>query len=168
MDAEPELRHLTVEWLNKGHESMQPLLRRLLALKREKTYEEAMFDVATYAVARHAHDLYFVAHLLYLVDERRFPVIKLQRICNIHEGHLYRTLERAGVDYAAAQSKKIVLDDELTAWPVQLFIDPAREIVAIDGVEYGFDDPRSPITVWLDEEEIFRVAWRDGAKVAVP
>lgn len=163
------LKNLMTEWQNKDHESMRPLLDRLLALKQEKTYEEAMYDVAMRVIPRHARDVNFVAHLLYLVDDRPYPVIHLQRICGIQEGHLYRTLRRAGVEYVAVQSKTIQMDDELTAWSNQIYADPQREKVYVEGKEYDFDDPESPVVVWLDSEDIFRVAYRDGGKkLSVP
>lgn len=164
-----ELRFLQTEWKNVDHESMQPLLKRLLELKEEKTYAEVAYALAMRQIVRHAHDINFVAHLLYIVDERSLPVIHLQRMTGIQQGHLYRHFKRAGVEYDATQSKAVQFDDELLAWPLQFHIDPYRRSIAIDGKEYGFDDPTCPVKVWLDEEEIWRVAYRhDGAQFPVP
>lgn len=157
-----QLNFLKTEWKNAAHESMRSLLARLIALKKEKAYEDVLMEFSMRTIVRHAHDVNFVAHLLYLVDERHFPVIHIQRIAGIQEGHLYRTLKRAGVEFDATQSKTVQFDDQIASWPLQLHVDPLRQCVLIDGREYAFDDPTCPVKVWLDEEEVFRVAYREG------
>lgn len=159
----PALGFLASEWINRGHPSMAALHAALLALKGEKSYQAVMNDLALQKLRRHAHDVEYVTHLLYLVDERRLPIVSLQPIVGIQQGHLYRTFIRAGVEFVAAQSSVVNVDDGLYPWPGQVYVDPLRERVKVNGQDFSFTDVHCPVVVSLDEEtRTFTVSHREG------
>jgi hypothetical protein len=136
---------LAVEWRNVlaedfMHEermiSMQTLHKTLLKLKDEKTYTENWIELINGKLDRHAHSDEYVASLLYLVDERPVPISTLQKSIHLQLGHLFRTLDRAGVEFRAHTS---ALGSRLRQgywpWPCEIFVDPVRNVILRNGEE---------------------------------
>lgn len=116
---------------------MPALAAALLELKARKTYTEVWRDLALGVHARHAHNEDFVLHLLYLVDERPVPVSVLQRSIGMQLGHLFRTLERAGVEFRAhTTSFSSRLREGYWPWGNEIFLDPLRGTYLRGGEEF--------------------------------
>lgn len=168
MDEIPRLHYLAAEWLNMDAEEMKPYFIRVMALKDEKTYPQAMADVASGLIKASSRCVDYISHLLYLIDERNLTIMHLQAVLRIQPGHLYRNLKRAGVDFRAVQSKTIESETPLLPWRQAYYVDYLNQTILMDGIEYPFDSPHCAIKVWLDEDAVYRVAYQKDSSPKPP
>lgn len=135
-----DLKLLAEEWRNKDDEdytdehgrviSMKELKARLLKLKDTVSYRKNWYHLATRHYPCHAHNLDFIAALLYLVDERTIPVSDLQPTIHLHVGHIYRSLKRGGVlwraHYKGIGSR---LREDYYPWRGSVYVDPLAGVI---------------------------------------
>ncbi len=126
------LNRLSLEWrafslndftLGDRTVSMRRLYQRVLAIKARETYAQVWLSLVTGRHHRHAHNEEYVARLLVLLDDRPIPINPLQRSIGLQLGHLFRTLERAGVDFRAHTSTlSSRIREDYFPWPCQVFV----------------------------------------------
>ena len=151
------LDRLLLEWRNADDDNMKPIREALTKLRATEGYEENLAAVALQEEERRADNPRFIARLLYMLAERPISIIQLQRVSGIHEGHLYRFLERAGVDYKAITVRKLEVEEDHRPWKAPVYADPLSgtlirggEIVKAD-MHLMADDDRA-LTVTFDDD----------------
>ncbi len=130
------LTRLRIEWRNievpdftlgERAVSMKRLYQRVLAIKRREPYSRTWASLVLGKHHRHAHNEEYIARLLVLLDDRPIPINPLQRSIGLQLGHLFRTLERAGVDFRAHTSTlSSRIREDYYPWPLQVFVDAER------------------------------------------
>lgn len=150
---------LMVEWRNRDADGMQAIREALAHLRDTTTYEENLIAVALHETERRSDDPHFIARLLMMLADRPISVIQIQRVTGMHEGHLYRFLKRAGVDYKGATARRIEVESDHRPW-VSVFADPLAGTVIQDGVErpaemtlVAEDDRMLTMSLAVSEEE---------------
>jgi len=126
-------KRLEKEWLNKGE--MSELADKVLALKVKMTYFELWMSLLRRDQERHAHNLDYIAQLLYLLDERALSVLMLQQLHGIQPGHLYRTLGRAGVNFKATTATGFRVEEPSSPY-LSDYYDPINSRILRDGAAY--------------------------------
>lgn len=124
---------LMLEWINADSDAMRPVRQALDDLKSKETWEENAIALALYEEDRLSGSPAFLARLLYLVAERPVSVIKVQTITGLHGGHLYRFLDRGGVEYKAATVRKLEVEESCLPWKDPVYIDPLQGLMVRGG-----------------------------------
>lgn len=146
------LNRLEREWRNRADESMQVLLERLLALKDERTYEQVFADLVLREHKRHVENIEYLARLMYLIDERPMPILHLQPAVGLDQGHIYRTLKRAGVVFEAPGSRSA--PDGYFPWKGEVYVDPIRRVLLRGGEEEEIPEDSDPYDLPIQYERV--------------
>lgn len=128
------LNRLKVEWSNIFSDEMRPLLLRLLKLKETHTYQQVWMELCRRDHRRYAHEIEYVSRLLYIADERPLPVVIMQHAIGIEQGHMYRTFERAGVEWKASTANTgVSVEEHYVPWAGKAFVDVLGKRVIQNG-----------------------------------
>lgn len=122
-----------LEWRNHSQDdyvkdgstvSMQTLKARVLKLKEQYSYVQVWSQLASMDIERHAGNEEYISRLIYLVDERPVPISVLQRSVSLQLGHLFRTLDRADVDFRAhTHALTTRIRGGYWPWPCEMYVD---------------------------------------------
>lgn len=92
-----KLNRLENEW---GGRRSPVLYALLMFVRTTESYDQTLRR-CRYERNRTARNPLFVARLLRLTDERTMPLMMIQGHIGMQLGHLFRTFERAGVNFQA-------------------------------------------------------------------
>lgn len=115
-------------------DKMAPVREALERLRQEESYEENVVKIALHEEPRRSRSPKFLARLLYMLADRPISVIQMQLLTGLHEGHLYRFLERGGVIYKAATVRKLEVEKDGRPWRGTMYIDPLSGLMVKAGL----------------------------------
>ncbi len=99
MSESANLNRLKTDWVNQHSPEMVVLRRAVLGVKGRESYQQTVQRLISGGVSRRADNVEYVAGLLALIDDGGRTLLQVHDDVGLSYGHLWRVLDRAGVDF---------------------------------------------------------------------